>query len=32
MPVFNEEKTILKIINKVLEQPSVGRLVIVDDC
>jgi len=32
MPVFNEEKTIHLIIERVLARPEVGELVIVNDC
>jgi glycosyltransferase involved in cell wall biosynthesis len=32
MPVYNEAKTVAKIIAKVLEQSPVGELIIVDDC
>lgn len=32
MPVFNEERTVEQVVRKVLEQPSVAELLIVDDC
>lgn len=32
MPLFNEERTLPLIVAQVLAQPSVGELVIVDDC
>jgi len=32
MPVYNEERTVLDIIKKVLEQPCVSELIAVDDC
>ncbi len=32
MPVYNEAKTIAKIVAKVLEQSPVAELIIVDDC
>lgn len=32
MPCYNEEKTIHLIVEKVLERPEVGELVMVDDC
>jgi len=32
MPVFNEARTVHEIIDKVLEQPMVLELIIVDDC
>ena len=32
MPVYNEAKTVAKIIAKVLEQSPVAELIIVDDC
>ena len=32
MPAFNEEKTILEICNRVLQQGGVAQLIIVDDC
>ena len=31
MPVYNEEKTIITIVEKVLERPEVGELIIVND-
>ena len=31
MPVYNEERTIIEIVNMVLKRPEVGELVIVDD-
>jgi glycosyltransferase involved in cell wall biosynthesis len=31
MPAFNEESTLEKIVNRVLAQPEVGQLIIVDD-
>ena len=31
MPVYNEEKTIVTIVEKVLERPEVGELIIVND-
>ena len=31
MPAYNEEKTIVEIVNKVLNQPLVGQLIIVND-
>ena len=31
MPVFNEELTILEIVNRVLAEDLVGQLIIVDD-
>jgi glycosyltransferase involved in cell wall biosynthesis len=32
MPVYNEENTVAEIIRRVLEQPPVQELIIVDDC
>jgi glycosyltransferase involved in cell wall biosynthesis len=32
MPVFNEEKTVAKVIETVLMQPCVTELIVVDDC
>ena len=32
MPVYNEEKTLHVIVEKVLARPEVGELVMVDDC
>ncbi|MDE1865182.1 MAG: glycosyltransferase family 2 protein [Candidatus Micrarchaeota archaeon] len=32
MPVFNEERTLGEIIRRVLAQPFVDRLIIIDDC
>ena len=32
IPVFNEEKTVAKVIGTVLEQPLVAELICVDDC
>ena len=32
MPVYNEEKTLHLIVEKVLARPEVGELVMVDDC
>jgi glycosyltransferase involved in cell wall biosynthesis len=32
MPAFNESKTIIEICLKVLKQPSVKQLIVVDDC
>ena len=32
MPVFNESKTVLSTINKVLELEFVNELIVVDDC
>lgn len=32
MPVYNEEHTLELIVSKVLAQPEVGELIIVDDC
>ncbi len=32
MPVFNEERTVERVIRTVLEQPSVAELLVVDDC
>jgi glycosyltransferase involved in cell wall biosynthesis len=32
MPVFNEEKTVAKVIETVLTQPCVTELIVVDDC
>ncbi|MCE0497368.1 MAG: glycosyltransferase family 2 protein [Methylacidiphilales bacterium] len=32
MPVYNEESTVTEIIRRVLEQPVVRELIIVDDC
>jgi glycosyltransferase involved in cell wall biosynthesis len=32
MPVYNEAATLAEIIQKVLSQPNVGELIIVDDC
>jgi glycosyltransferase involved in cell wall biosynthesis len=32
VPVYNEEKTIITIISKVLSQPCVQEVIIVDDC
>jgi glycosyltransferase involved in cell wall biosynthesis len=32
MPVYNEAATVAEIIQRVLEQPSVQELIIVDDC
>jgi len=31
MPVFNEQNTVEKVINKVIEQPIVGELLIIND-
>ena len=31
MPVFNEQNTVAEVINKVLEQPMVGELLIIND-
>ena len=31
MPVYNEERTIVEIVNMVLKRPEVGEMVIVDD-
>src|SRR3989344_7700826 len=31
IPVLNEEKTILQVINKVLKQKNIGEIIIVDD-
>lgn len=31
MPVFNEAKTVDSVIRKVLEQPAVAELIVVDD-
>jgi len=32
MPVYNEEDTVTEIVRRVLEQPAVRELIIVDDC
>jgi glycosyltransferase involved in cell wall biosynthesis len=32
IPCFNEEKTILTLIARVLEQESVGEVIVIDDC
>ena len=32
MPAYNESKTIIEICRKVLKQPSVKQLIVVDDC
>lgn len=32
IPVFNEVKTILEVVRRVQSQPSVGEIIIVDDC
>ena len=32
MPVYNEEKTIHLIVERVLARPEVGELVMVNDC
>jgi len=32
MPVFNEEKTVARVVKAVLEQREVGELICVDDC
>ena len=32
MPVYNEAKTIARVIDKVLEQPCVAELIVVNDC
>ena len=31
MPAYNEEATIVEIVNQVLERPEVGELIIVND-
>ncbi|MDE3231131.1 MAG: glycosyltransferase family 2 protein, partial [Chloroflexota bacterium] len=32
IPVYNEVKTILEVVRRVASQPTVGEIVIVDDC
>ncbi|MGI0100296.1 MAG: glycosyltransferase family 2 protein [Candidatus Micrarchaeaceae archaeon] len=32
MPVYNEEKTVAEVIKRVLAQPMVDELVVIDDC
>jgi glycosyltransferase involved in cell wall biosynthesis len=32
MPVFNEERTVERVVHRVLEQPRVAEIVIVNDC
>jgi len=32
IPAFNEEHTLVQLVEKVLAQPEVGELIIVDDC
>ncbi len=32
IPVYNEVKTILEVVRRVLTQPNVGEIIIVDDC
>ena len=32
VPAFNEAKTIASVLEKVLAQPSVAEVIVVDDC
>src|SRR3979411_1746141 len=32
VPVFNEEATLAQVLDRVLAQPAVGQVVVVDDC